>query len=398
MLMNSQIGEDIVPTISVTSQEDRFTGISNNFIKYYMPDASGDFVKIYIYLAMVCASERPVSVAEIADHLNCTENDICRGIKYWIKEDAIRLHYNEDNEVTGIVLLSLKRPEQDILNDLKVLDFGLGGKKKSAKADSERSAKETQAASDADAGSEIEHEVIKAPRKKTLTPDEINQTLRDPEMDDLINEATAYFNRNLAQKDFEALYYIKEQLGFSFDLCEYLLEYCAEVRKTSPAYFEKVARNWFSEGITTRDEATEYSQKYLKLYSGILKSLGISSRFSPAPVERNFIDDWTKKFGFDEAIIIEACNRAITARTDANFPYVNGILENWYKKGVKTPNDIKRLDAEYGAEKAAEKQAKKEKKSASPDTGSESYAAVDENTKMRREKYKELEKYYLNEG
>ena len=386
-----------MPTISVSSEEDRFTGISNNFIQYYMPDASGDFVKIYIYLAMVCASEKPVSVAEIADHLNCTENDICRGIKYWIKEDAIRLHYNDDNEVTGIVLLSLKRPEQDILNDLKVLDFGLGGKKKSAKTESAEGRKSEKVSEESSAESDvvIEHEAIKVPRKKTLTPDEVNSILRDPEMDDLINEATAYFNRNLAQKDLEALYYIKEQLGFSFDLCEYLLEYCAEVKKTSPAYFEKVARNWYSEGITTRDEATEYSQKYLKLYSGILKSLGISSRFSPAPVERSFIDDWTKKYGFDEAIIIEACNRAIMAKTDANFPYVNGILENWYRKGVKTPADIRRLDQEYGIEKAAKKEAQKEKKSAA---GEKNLAPVDENTKMRREKYKELEQYYLNEG
>ena len=385
-----------MPTISVSSEEDKFTGISNNFIQYYMPDASGDFVKIYIYLAMVCASEKPVSVAEIADHLNCTENDICRGIKYWIKEDAIRLHYNEDNEVTGIVLLSLKRPEQDILNDLKVLDFGLGnGRKKDKEAASKLTEKSGEEKTSA-VSEEVEHETLKAPRKKTLTPDEINSTLRDPEMDDLINEATAYFNRNLAQKDFEALYYIKEQLGFSFDLCEYLLEYCAEVKKTSPAYFEKVARNWYSEGITTRDEATDYSQKYLKLYSGILKSLGISSRFSPAPVERNFIDDWTKKFGFDESIIIEACNRAIMAKTDANFPYVNGILENWYRKGVKTPADVRRLDQEYGREKAAKKEAQKEKKSAAP--SEKNLAPVDENTKMRREKYKELEQYYLNEG
>ena len=385
-----------MPTISVSSEEDRFTGISNNFIQYYMPDASGDFVKIYIYLAMVCASEKPVSVAEIADHLNCTENDICRGIKYWIKEDAIRLHYNEDNEVTGIVLLSLKRPEQDILNDLKVLDFGLGGKKKSAKTESAEGRKSEKISEESSAESDvvIEHEAIKVPRKKTLTPDEVNSILRDPEMDDLINEATAYFNRNLAQKDLEALYYIKEQLGFSFDLCEYLLEYCAEVKKTSPAYFEKVARNWYSEGITTRDEATDYSQKYLKLYSGILKSLGISSRFSPAPVERNFIDDWTKKFGFDESIIIEACNRAITARTDANFPYVNGILTSWHEKGVKKLADIRKLDEEYSTEKAA----KKKTSGTSNNSGVAPFASSDESAKKRQDKYSELEKYYLNEG
>ena len=381
-----------MPTISVTSEEDRFTGISNNFIQYYMPDASGDFVKIYIYLAMVCASDKPISIADIADHLNCTENDICRGIKYWIKEDAIRLHYNDDNEVTGIVLLSLKRPEQDVLNDLKVLDFGLGvGKKKSAEKAAAKSEEKTAPAVSAEdeIESDEEQEIVKIPRKKTLTRDEIDSILRDPEMDNLINEATAYFNRNLAQKDLNVLYYIKEQLGFDFDLCEYLLEYCGEVKKTSPSYVEKVARNWYSEGIMTRNEARDYSQKYLKLYSGILKSLGISSRFSPAPVEKKFIDDWTKKYGFDEGIIIEACNRAITARTDANFPYVNAILTSWHEKGVKNYADIRKLDEQYDAEK-------KKKTAASNNTTA--FTASDENAKKRHDKYSELEKYYLNEG
>ena len=139
----------------------------------------------------------------------------------------------------------------------------------------------------------------------------------------------------------------------------------------------------------TRNEARDSSQKYLKLYSGILKSLGISSRFSPAPVEKKFIDDWTKKYGFDEGIIIEACNRAITARTDANFPYVNAILTSWHEKGVKNYADIRKLDEQYDAEK-------KKKTAASNNTTA--FTASDENAKKRHDKYSELEKYYLNEG
>ena len=127
---------------------------------------------------------------------------------------------------------------------------------------------------------------------------------------------------------------------------------------------------------------------------GILKSLGISSRFSPAPVERNFIDDWTKKFGFDESIIIEACNRAITARTDANFPYVNGILTSWHEKGVKKLADIRKLDEEYSTEKAA----KKKTSGTSNNSGVAAFASSDESAKKRQDKYSELEKYYLNEG
>ena len=95
--------------ISITSEKEAFTNISNNFIKYYMADANGDFVKLYIYLAMLCSTQSQISVSDIADHLSCTENDICRGIRYWIKADVLSLSYNTDKEVTGILLKDLKK-------------------------------------------------------------------------------------------------------------------------------------------------------------------------------------------------------------------------------------------------------------------------------------------------
>ena len=331
-------------TINVSSQEVDFTSISNVFIDYYMTDANGDFVKLYLYLAMLCTTRKPITVRDIADHLNCTESDVCRGIKYWIKADAISLSYNEGGEVTGIVLLNLKKPATD-LNDLKIVDFSLAltsnsdkAQKKTSEAD-EESIEETE-------------EAPKAPRKKQPTPKQLATYMRDPEIEDLVQEATAYCQHQLTQKDINSIIYIKDQLGFSFDLAEYLLEYCAEVKKTSFNYIEKVARNWYEEGIDNREDAAEYSARYLTFYSKILKSMGITSRFSPVPAEKKYIDKWTNEFGFTEAIILEACNRAIAQKpNDVTFPYVNGILENWFKNNVHSFSDISRLDEMHNEKK-----------------------------------------------
>ncbi|MCR5103841.1 MAG: DnaD domain protein [Eubacterium sp.] len=351
-------------SINVTSEEDNYTSISNNFIEYYMTDANGDFVKLYIYLAMLSSTHQPISINSIADHLNCTEKDVCRGIKYWIKEDVLKLLYNEKKEVTGIVLKNIKRPDLDLASELKVVDFTF------AMSNPEEETTEL------DGHDEYEGNILKAPRKKQPTPDVLSNMLHDNEIHDLIKEATAYCNRDLAQKELNSLIYIKDQLGFSFDLCEYLLEYCAEIKKTSFSYIEKVAKNWYEEGITTREEAQQYSLKYLTLYSKILRTLGITSRFSPAPIEKRFIDTWTRDYGFSETIIIEACNRAITSKPhDANFPYVNGILENWYKNNVKSFSDISEMDNKRIVNKD---KPKKEKAT---------------NNKLR-----ELEELYLNEG
>ena len=52
--------------------------------------------------------------------------------------------------------------------------------------------------------------------------------------------------------------------------------------------------------------------------------------------------------GFSEELIAFACQKAILSRPQsANFAYVNGILENWYKNGVKSIKDVETLDQEF---------------------------------------------------
>ena len=355
--------------INISSEEASYTSISNNFIEYYMTDANGDFVKVYLYLAMLSCSKRDISLGDIADHLNCTENDVCRAIRYWIREDAIRLVYSdaEKRDVKGIVLLNPKKPEDVITSELKFVDFrkALSG---------ERSATPATDISDE------ETVVSKPPRKKQPAPSELSEKLHDKEIQDLIAEATAYCNRDLTQKELNSLIYIKDQLGFSFDLAEYLLEYCAELKKTSFNYIEKVARNWYEEGITNREDAADYSIRFLTLYGKILKTLGITNRYTPAPVEKRYIDKWLNDFGFSETIIIEACNRAIERKPNSvSFPYVNGILESWYTNGVTTFQDISKMDESHKTAKSSEKKS--------------AVSRAKSDDKLRK-----LEEYYLQEA
>ena len=98
-------------TISTESKE-TFSLISNHFIDYYMTDANGEFVKVYLYLVRLMSSKSPVSVAGIADHFNLTEKDICRAIRYWISEDVLRLEYDASGHLTGITLLPLHEKDK----------------------------------------------------------------------------------------------------------------------------------------------------------------------------------------------------------------------------------------------------------------------------------------------
>ncbi len=325
-------------TIKISAEEETFSSISNNFIDYYMNDANGDFVKLYIYLARLCSAGAAISVSDIADHLNCTEKDVCRGIKYWIRQDVLKLSYSPDNEdeVNGIIICSLSKPNARVLTP-----------------------KENIISLTKESGSEnTDYDTAKersVPRKTAPTPDKLNSQLEDPMFCNLKAEAEAYCDRELTKTDIDSLIYIYDTLKLSFDLIEYLLEYCASIKKTNFSYIEKVARNWYTNNISTRTEAEAFTSSYYSLYTKILKELGITSRM-PAPVERNFIDHWTRDFGFTEPLILEACRRAISLKPNsATFNYVNGILESWYNSNVRSFADISTLDDKHRKIKTASK-------------------------------------------
>ena len=76
------------------------TILSNTFIDNYMPEANGEFVKVYIYLLRALSSA-PVSFSleQMADRLLCTERDILRALKYWEGEKILSLTYTTDRQL-----------------------------------------------------------------------------------------------------------------------------------------------------------------------------------------------------------------------------------------------------------------------------------------------------------
>ena len=364
-------------TFKISSAEEHFTNISNSFIRYYMSDANGEFVKLYLYLAYLHSSKRDFSISSIADHLNCTEKDVKRGIGYWIARNVISLSYNAKHEVNGLILQQLEKPGDS--SEYNIIDFEISGfddsntvlkgmtskqiegKQPEVSTDfsiefssdfSNGLSTDVSTISNTESADKQSSEMRPLPKKEAPSMDALNNRV----FANLINEANAYCGKPISQANITDLFYIYDTLGFSFDLCEYLLEYCAEVKKTNFRYIVAVASNWYQEGITTRDEACEYSSRYYGIYRKILKALGISNRYTPAPSEKDFIDSWVKELKFSEAIILEACRRAIDRKPNSvTFAYVNGILKDWYAKDVHRLDDILKLDEAYQKENGAKK-------------------------------------------
>jgi len=324
------------------------TAISNTFIDEYMGTASGEYVKVYLYLLRHAGES--VEIPDIADALNHTEADVRRALAYWeragvlapekeepvVSESAVT---RENMTDTGYIAPESRRNYGDTDVEGRMPEETMADNGKQPQSSDRGMAKQQPGTPDIpDAGNSYD-------RMKRLSADE--------EFSALLYAVQQYLGKTFSAIECEKFAYFYDVLHMSCELLEYLAEYCAEGGHTSIRYIEKVALNWYQAGIHTRDEAREHSTRYSKDTSAVMKAFGIMGR-NAGTAEQEFMRRWFKEFGFDAAIVTEACNRTLTATGSASFPYADKILTGWKENGVRTLQDVETLD-----KRRQEKQARK---------------------------------------
>ena len=68
----------------------RKIAVSDNFITEYMPEANGNFVKVYLLGLSQCMLDSPMTWREMADKLFMLESDIIRAWNYWAEKKVIK--------------------------------------------------------------------------------------------------------------------------------------------------------------------------------------------------------------------------------------------------------------------------------------------------------------------
>ncbi len=377
-----------VITIS-TETEETYSSISNIFIDYYMTEANGEFVKVYLYLLRLYHSKNDISVSDIADHFNLTEKDICRAIRYWVSVDVLKFKYNDKGDITGIILMNLKVPQKQEVHSSDIL-LSLGS---SDEQEEPAASLETAALGGKIINNVFTNTIIKAPAKERHNAKALNSKLRDEEFYNIVKQAEAYCSKTITQTDTDTLLYIYDTLHFPIELIEYLLEYCASMGKTKFSYMEKTAINWYEAGITTREEAKAQSQAFINpLCRKVFKALGITSRM-PTSIELTYIDSWQNDLGFDDSIILEACKRAVLSKPNSvNFAYINGILENWHKNNVHTFSDIEKVDQAFHLKISEQKKNQKNHRGVQKPNSFSTYQQSDSESELD-----EMTRLFINE-
>lgn len=312
------------------------TQVPNWFIRTYMPSANGNFVKIYLYLLMLC--QHPVHIAEqslsyLADCMDCTESDILRALRFWKREHL--LEFSEENgEILSIVLT--RQPQTPVMQEVMV--------------ESKTSAKEEFAAAISVPAPPEEPKETVLPDKQVYTPLQAEALMKDVEIEQTISAVEQLLGSTVSMTHLQLILYFMCDIGFSRELILAMYQTALKKGKNSPKYIEAIGISWAKQGIRTAAEAEDEASAFSGRYSLVAKALGFQRSLVPA--ERKIIDSW-ETYHFTDAIIEEACKRTVLQTGGTNLQYVSSILENWAKHNVISLSDITKCDEEYKSRKKA---------------------------------------------
>lgn len=271
------------------------TPVSNIFIDEYMPTADGNFVKVYLSGLIEAMNHGNISGEQLSKKLGLLESDVIKAWEYWKSKGLVRITKSSDS--LNIEFLDAF----DTYSNTR-MTINTGG----------------------------------------YSPEAVQMKMNDPKIRDMFQNIEKSLGRTLSTKEISMYLSWLDDYSFPPEVIMILIEYCKSRKKVDYRYFEKVAIGWHDAGIMSVEDAQKYialhEEKYSK-YRLILDFLGLKEYDLMKPQE-DFLDKWFITWKFSLEIILEACKICSLRINEPNFSYIDGILSNWYKKGIKDVKDI----------------------------------------------------------
>ena len=158
----------------------------------------------------------------------------------------------------------------------------------------------------------------------------------------LLQEAEMKFARALRGGELQTLAWLYLDHGMDASLILMLVEYAVGESCTTLAFIEKTALSWLDAGvssITEAEEMIEAAARKKTAWSLVCSAFGLDKR-KPSDKELLFAEKWVVEWHFTRVMLTEAYNRCVDTNGKLSMPYINGILERWFKEGITTPDAI----------------------------------------------------------
>ncbi|MFZ5989124.1 MAG: DnaD domain-containing protein [Bacillota bacterium] len=266
------------------------TLIPDIFITEYMPLMDSDSVKVYMYCQFLSKHNKQATTEEFAKSLGLEVSKVKESLTHL--ESMGVLSWKEN----GLILYDLKEKEIKKMYRLKT----------------------------------------------TSTPEE---AVSNCEKNKKRNEIIYTINNTFFQGVMSPSWYTDidawfDRYKFDEDVMLALFQYCFDHKGLVKSYIEKVAENWKCRNITNSFDLDNYSIEYKKfkdLRGAIVKKLKLGRNLTE--YEEEYVEKWVMDYRYTFEII-ELALKKTTSKTNPNFNYINSIISDWYKNGLKTKEDI----------------------------------------------------------
>ena len=185
-----------------------------------------------------------------------------------------------------------------------------------------------------------------------------------PEARESIDECNRIWGNLLNSQEINTVLALSDYLGLEWDYILSLMARCVEDMdnlgaRHSMRYVEKQALAYYDEDIRTLDALQDKFRALDKLRSteGRLRTLFGMGERKLTPRETKFFSTWLHDFGYDYEIIELAYNVAVDAKGEPKMSYINSVLANWDKDGLRTPAAIEEAQLLFLAERDRKKTA-----------------------------------------
>ncbi|EQB89834.1 DnaD domain protein [Clostridium punense] len=271
-----------------------YTPVSNVFIDKYMAKARGEYVKVYLLGLKYCISgELGANSSLIASTLSLLETDVVNAWNYWHDEGIVKMSSIDNMGNFYIEFLNLTNIQEEGGKNLNLLR-------------------------------ELDNSSVKG----------------------MLQDIEKLIGRPLSPKEMTSYLGWQKDFNFSPELILLLIQYCVSKGKNDYRYIEKIAMAWHDSNIKDIEGAQSFikrhEDKWIKIRK-ILTYLGIKNADIMKPQEE-ILEKWLSVYKFPIDVIYKACDICFERLNRADFKYIDGILNSWFKDNIKSLEDIEKKD------------------------------------------------------
>jgi DnaD/phage-associated family protein len=157
-----------------------------------------------------------------------------------------------------------------------------------------------------------------------------------------LRHAEQKLGRPLSPREIQDLFDWIDLYGFPPDIAAAVIDEACEQGKPFFNYMNSIAREWYTRNVKSLEDVQRIKEQHRQVTARqrqVARYLGLSRKLTQA--EEQLLSKWSGTWGFSDEVILKACEATVHTR-EPSFAYVDRVLENWHRKGVRTVDDAVR--------------------------------------------------------